>query len=444
MTYFETAIVLLCLAIAAWWTAYSFLRFRRQKETLRALSRELEEACRGVVATGTSKLSYDGIIRRLQANAKELRLLLAERSEQIRRQATEHESILASLGEGVLATDRSGRVLEINSIAARMLGVERDQAKHAKLETIARGRKLRPIVQLVLQTGSPSVSEISWMADDERLVEVKANPLRGTDPQTLGVVLVLDDVTQLRRLENVRRDFVANVSHELRTPITSVLGFVETLLDGALNDVSVSRQFLEIVLFQTQRLKMIVNDLLLIAQVEEAGAEYVIEKTKIAADELFSCIEKLCSERARKKNITLEFLPAAGVEIQAHRLLLEQALVNLVNNAINYSNSGSLVQIKAESRAGETLLSVSDNGIGIAKAHLPRLFERFYRVDKGRSRHEGGSGLGLAIVKHIASAHKGAIVVDSEIGIGTTFTLSLPDSESGLALPEITRGVSFL
>jgi two-component system phosphate regulon sensor histidine kinase PhoR len=242
----------------------------------------------------------------------------------------------------------------------------------------------------------------------------------------MGAVVVLNDVTRLRRLEKTRRDFVANVSHELRTPVTSIKGFVETLKDGALEDPEDAHRFVDIIARQADRLDAIIEDLLALARIEREheGEEIDRYPTRVlgVVESAFFSVQGKADDR----QVTLRSEGDPDLEAWINPPLLEQAIVNLVDNAVKYSDQQTTVLVRVEGEGEELAVRVIDEGHGISAEHLPRLFERFYRVDKGRSRAEGGTGLGLAIVKHIAIAHGGSVEVDSVPGEGTTFTLRLP------------------
>jgi len=238
---------------------------------------------------------------------------------------------------------------------------------------------------------------------------------------------VLGDVTLLRRLETVRQDFVANVSHELRTPVTSVKGFAETLLDGAMKDPATAERFLKIIVRQASQLESIIRDLLELSRLEQNSAQALDRQMTPMAGVLKSAIE-LCQSRATERGVTLSLACEEGLATVMHAGLMEQALVNLIDNAIKYgaSGEGAKVDITAAKEGPCVRVMVRDYGNGIEHKHLARLFERFYRVDKGRSRELGGTGLGLAIVKHIVLIHNGTASVESEVGKGSTFTIRLP------------------
>jgi two-component system, OmpR family, phosphate regulon sensor histidine kinase PhoR len=261
----------------------------------------------------------------------------------------------------------------------------------------------------------------------ERHLQATGTPLRARDGQPLGVLVVLNDVTRLRRLESVRRDFVANVSHELRTPITSIKGFVETLLDGGEHSAEDVRRFHEIILKHANRLNGIIEDLLKLSRIEQEQEQGVLEREDVAVPELLDGLAQLYATAAATRGIRLEHTAPEGLRVMANAALLDQALGNLVDNAIKYSPSGTCVRLTAAATpAGGVEFRVADQGPGIEVLHVPRLFERFYRVDKARSRQVGGTGLGLAIVKHIAIAHGGEVGVESRVGEGSIFWLRLP------------------
>jgi two-component system phosphate regulon sensor histidine kinase PhoR len=241
-----------------------------------------------------------------------------------------------------------------------------------------------------------------------------------------GVVVVLHDITRLRRLEEARREFVANVSHELRTPITSIAGFVETLLDGALGDPEQAQNFLTIVLRQAERLNAIVDDLLTLSRLEQGGLARSGLLTETNVRDVLQRAVHVCAPEAADRNIELNLICDGHEHALMHEELIVQAVSNLIQNAIKYSEPGCAVVVRGYRSGDSVVLAVEDSGTGIEPQHLPRLFERFYRVDRARSRAMGGTGLGLAIVKHIAQAHGGGVDVESVPGRGSTFSLHIP------------------
>jgi two-component system phosphate regulon sensor histidine kinase PhoR len=237
----------------------------------------------------------------------------------------------------------------------------------------------------------------------------------------------MNDISNVRRLETLRRDFVANVSHELKTPITSIKGFVETLLDGALDHRDDAERFLDIVAKQADRLGAIVEDLLSLAKIEQSEETANLDLHDAGVKSVLEAAIRNCEGLARERRVNVA-LDMAGTDVTAdiNPPLLEQAVTNLLDNAIKYSPPDRQVVVSAAARNGEVTIAVRDEGVGIEAEHVPRLFERFYRVDKARSRKLGGTGLGLAIVKHIVSAHRGRVEVQSTPGVGSTFTIHLP------------------
>lgn len=243
-------------------------------------------------------------------------------------------------------------------------------------------------------------------------------------------------MTRLRRLENIRRDFAANVSHEIKTPLTAIKGFVETLDGGALEDPAQARRFLGIIQRHADRLSTIIEDLINLSRIEGEGADQEIQMERQPVRPVLEAAVGLCADLAAEKRIAVELDCDPGLQARISRTLLEQAAVNLLNNAIQYSNPSGAVRIRVRAEETELAIAFEDEGIGIEPSHLPRLFERFYRADKARSRKQGGAGLGLAIVKHIVAAHNGRIDVESALGKGATFVIYLPRAESRWTPPK--------
>ena len=249
----------------------------------------------------------------------------------------------------------------------------------------------------------------------------------------IGVLIVLHDITRLRHLEEVRRNFVANVSHELRTPITSIKGFLETLVDGAFDDKENATRFMQIMLRQANRLDAIIGDLLVLSRIEKGSEGQLIELAREPIRPTLQAAIEMCEKKAADKAVEIELVCPEDLTGEINAALLEQAVVNLLDNAIKHSNPQAVVEVRAECEGAALAVRVTDQGCGIDAQHLPRLFERFYRVDKARSRELGGTGLGLAIVRHIALAHRGAVSVESKLGVGSTFCLRLPAAARELA-----------
>ncbi len=278
-----------------------------------------------------------------------------------------------------------------------------------------------------LASEEPLESDIEFRGTSPRFVQAHGAPVRGADGSRIGAVVVLHDVTALRRLEAVRSDFVANVSHELKTPITSIKGFLETLLSGALEDPQTARRFIGIAVRQADRLHAIIEDLLTLSSLEQGDGERSMSVQSCRVTDVVAGAVEICASEAAGKNVAIEVECDPALEAVLNPALVEQALVNLIDNAVKYSGEGGRVVVRSTPReAGGLVVEVCDSGVGIDARHLERLFERFYRVDKARSRKLGGTGLGLAIVKHIAQAHGGTVSVTSVPGQGSTFRLELP------------------
>jgi len=326
--------------------------------------------------------------------------------------------------EGVLAIDGRQRIVGINRAAADLLGLEAERAVGRTLQQAVRNPDLRRFALEAIDCREPVEDDVVLRGTTDRTIRLRGTALRDVSGEG-GAVIVLDDVTDVQRLEALRRDFVANVSHELKTPVASIKGFVETLLDGAAEEPADRSRFLEIIGRQADRLAAIIEDLLALSRIEqsETAGTLPVEPQPLAG--ILATAAEDCRPRAMERSIDLEVDCPADLAATVNGPLLEQAVINLVDNAIKYSEPGRTVWVSA-SRDGDATIRVRDEGCGIAAEHLPRLFERFYRVDKARSRKLGGTGLGLAIVKHIVQAHGGTVAVESEPGVGTTFTLRLP------------------
>lgn len=353
-----------------------------------------------------------------------------QRIETIVNQENEHQAVLSSMEEGVLAVDQRGTILSLNETCGQLLGVEPAKVRGRLVHEVIRRSSLLGFVERTLEGGGPVEEDFEIYEPESRWLHAHGTVLHDAHRREIGALVVLHDITRLRHLENVRRDFVANVSHELRTPITSIKGFVETMLHEELEDKESSLRFLGIVLRQVNRLDAIIQDLLMLSRLERGAGEATIELEPERLCEVFRSAVEMCEKKASDKGVAIEIQGVDSLVARVNAPLLEQAVVNLVDNAVKYSDAGGTVRVSAVQEAGEIVIRVEDEGCGIAAKHLPRLFERFYRVDRNRSRELGGTGLGLAIVKHIVLAHKGAVRVESVVGRGSTFFLYLPAGNS--------------
>jgi two-component system, OmpR family, phosphate regulon sensor histidine kinase PhoR len=362
--------------------------------------------------------------------------LLDEKIAAIVSQRNQLETVFSSMVEAVIAIDTEERVISLNQAAAELFGVERKAVVGKIVQQVVRNVQLQQHISRALAARESVVDEIVLQGEGEdRYLQTNVVMLGNGAGENVGVLVVMNDVTKIRRLESVRRDFVANVSHELRTPITSIRGYVETLLDGALDIREDAVRFLEIVLHQSERLATIIDDLLSLSKIEDKTRRGSIPLTPGQLRPVLEAAAQTCRLQAEQAGITLSIDCPENLEVEMNATLLEQALVNLLVNAVTYNRSGGQVTVEAaaggEGEEGKVTIVVRDNGLGIAKEHLPRLFERFYRSDKARSRAQGGSGLGLAIVKHIAEAHEGGITASSVEGKGSEFTLTVKAPKVG-------------
>ncbi len=349
---------------------------------------------------------------------------LGARETQLRESVERQTTVLEGMVEGVIAVDRHEHVLFANSAAGKKLNFSPDKVAGRPLLEVVRNHELRTLVQQSLESSQPIRGEITWQSKKNLLtLDVQATQLAGTPPE--GVVLVLHDVSELKRLEGLRQQFVANVSHELKTPLSSIKAYTETLLNGALEDQSHARQFLSRIDDQSNRLHELILDLLSIARIESGQAQ--LNVTNLTLHKVVeACLEDY-QERARAGGITLvNEITDHALQVFAEEEGLLQILSNLVDNAIKYTPAGGRVSIRCCTENKEAVIEVSDTGIGIDQEHHDRLFERFYRVDKARSRELGGTGLGLAIVKHLCHAMQGSVSVVSTPGKGSTFAVRLP------------------
>jgi len=351
-----------------------------------------------------------------------------ERMQAVLGKSKELETVLSSMLEGVIAVDLHEKILYMNGSAQKQLDIRQSDVKGKRLLEVVRNIALLRFIEHTLAVDEPTEKTIVFNLGkrDERMLQIHGAQLADAQKKKFGVLVVTNDVTRLLRLENLRRDFVANVSHELRTPITSIKGYVETLLDETGEHSQHVLDFLEIINKHTNRLNAIVEDLLALAKIEQQSdrEEVLLEKGSIK-EVLHGAIEA-CSVKAVEKVIHISLDCPDQMFAMINGPMLEQAVINLLDNALKYSKPESTVHIETRATDKNIIINVSDTGIGIAPVHLDRIFERFYVVDKGRSRDFGGTGLGLAIVKHVVQAHGGSISVQSQPGKGSTFSILLP------------------
>jgi two-component system phosphate regulon sensor histidine kinase PhoR len=362
----------------------------------------------------------------------EMAARLNRRIRDITQDRNQQEAILASMSEGVLAVDEHERLLSLNRAAGAMLGLDPDGAAGRTIREVVRHPGLQRFVDRALASDGTVEQDLTFRDDgDERMLQARGTALLSMTGKNrrIGAVIVLNDVTRIRRLETLRRDFVANVSHELKTPITSIKGFVETLQDGAIEERKEAARFLGIIARHADRLTAIIEDLLLLSRIEQERENGKLALQVLPVASAVGAAAQACEIRASERQIEIRVDCPPDLEARINRQLLEQALTNLIDNAIKYTDArDTSIEVSAQRETGGGVaIRVRDHGRGIAAHHIPRLFERFYRVDKGRSRAQGGTGLGLAIVKHIVQTHRGRIDVQSAPGQGSTFAIHLPD-----------------
>lgn len=398
----------------------------------RRLSRPLEVLRQGAdcFASGDldSRLRIHGASVEIDALSQAMNTMaeqLGQRIAIITSQRQEQEAILYSMVEGVLAVDADARLISVNKAATRFFSLDANEVLGRTLHQVIRNPALQKTVDDALATRRPVRCEIIFAQGKMRIAQVSATVLQDALRHDIGALVVFNDITRIRKLENMRRDFVANVSHELKTPVTSIRGFVETLLDGAIDTPEDGRRFLGIIARQADRLNAIIEDLLSLSRIEKEAEEEKISLIMHPLDDVIEGAVTGCQPQAQAKSIII-VAEKTNLEARVNPRLLEQAVINLLTNAITYSDSGATVTVSVEANENDILMAVTDTGCGISAIHHERLFERFYRVDKGRSREAGGTGLGLAIVKHIALAHGGTVNVRSQPGEGSCFTIGLP------------------
>ena len=348
---------------------------------------------------------------------------LSSATTQQREQLERLGGILTGMEEGVLVLDDEGRVAMMNPPLREMLLLPADSVGKTPLEVI-RHAELKELLDEARQKG-PVTREIQLGELKPRILRVRA---ARTQAKRSAVFAVFADVTEMRHLETVRRDFVANVSHELRTPVTAIRSAAETLLTAVENDPGAASTFVEIIDRNAERLHGLVEDLLDLSRIESRELRLNLETIDLAR--VFAQVLSLFRDRASKRQVTLFQEQDPGLPpVRADRRALEHVLTNLVDNAVKYSGAGSEVRLSAKLEGAMLRVAVADNGTGIAEEHLPRIFERFYRVDTGRSRSLGGTGLGLGIVRHLVEAMGGNVSVSSQVGEGTAFHFTLPRGE---------------
>lgn len=410
----------ICLALSTILAFFIARRFTRPIRELTLLAKELTHGnfqARVNVRSG-DELGY--LSRTLNHMANGLQDMIDD----ISHEKNKIRAILTSMVDGVVALDFAGRVILVNQAAERMFNRKEAEVMGKYILSLVRNYRVEVLVSQVIATRKTIVDEFKSATGPDRILRFHGAPITSDSAKLLGVVLVFRDITELRQLEQMRADFVANVSHELKTPLTSIKGFVETLQDGAMEDREVSQRFLEIISEETDRLHRLIADLLSLGHIEAPKFEATLQEVDL--NQIVHKTAAVLAPQAEAKgiNLGLELTPDLPKVIMEEDLL-GQVVLNLMDNAIKYTLSGGRVLVKARREQQLVLVEIIDTGIGIPEESLPRIFERFYRVDKARSREIGGTGLGLSIVKHILERYGQKITVDSTPGKGSVFTFTL-------------------
>ncbi len=371
--------------------------------------------------------STEGEVQELSENFNTMSERLESAVSELQDNNTKMKSILTSMLNGVIALDNENKIILVNPVAEKIFKINSEVIKGKHILEVIRNEKLVDILKELMNCNKIINSEIEIQFPELKILSVRSNVIRlENDPnKSIGVVIIFQDVTEIRKLENMRKDFVANVSHELKTPLTSIKGFVETLQSDAAVNQETRNRFLNIIEIEADRLTYLIQDLLILSEIESKNK--TIEEEKIDVVESIDQIMNVLSQLAKKKNINIKIDIDQGIPyITGNSGWFKQMLINLIDNSIKYTKEGGSVEISVYDDGKNMYINISDTGIGIDKEHLDRLFERFYRVDKSRNRDIGGTGLGLAIVKHIVLSFDGKISIKSEVGKGTSFFIELP------------------
>nr|NNM89946.1 PAS domain-containing protein [Bacilli bacterium] len=401
-------------------------RNRRTRHLYVDLSNVMDLALDGEVSP-EDRETHKGSLERMATRVYAMVGALHDQRELTRQEQNKIDSVMSHILSGVIVIDQTGRMLLMNAAAEKLLGVN-------DVDFIGRWHweaghhyGLSSLIDEAIAFGVVQKKEVQIHKPQELTLEAHITPIRQSNGATAGVVVLLHDVSEWRRVERMRSDFVANVSHELRTPITALKGFAETLLDGAMEEPTIAKQFISIIKEEADRLGRLVEDLLDLSRIEAKHAPLKLKEVC-----MFAVLQKVIETfRAQAHDAGVELrkqihTQTGHITVMADDDRLQQILINLVSNALQFTASGGTITLRAEIEGDRVIVSVIDTGVGIPAADIGRVFERFYRVDKMRARTSGGTGLGLAIVKHLVEAHGGHVSVQSEVGVGSRFFFDLP------------------
>ena len=416
-------ILIIITVFVSWWMSKSLVR------PLEMIKVQAQRLAQGDFSSRVELGSNDSLESEQLGQAfNEIAIQLNQRIETILNQRNEQEAVFSSMVEGVIAIDSSEKILRINQAAYNILKISQENIEGDNLHNIIENEELRNLILFALKQDTPVGQEIvnHNAADYEQVLFAQSAPLVDIHKKKCGTLVVFNDITKLKEFELQRKEFVANVSHELRTPLTAIQGLSETLIEFPDLVQEKKAYFIDVIHTHSIRLESIIENLLTLSKIEKEteidDIEFVNESITLAISNAIF----LCKDKALKRNIKIILNNEEDIVFRHNSALIEQAVINLLNNAIKYSNGDSEIKITVKKQGDEMIISVEDKGTGIPEEHLSRLFERFYRVDKARSRQLGGTGLGLSIVKHIALAHYGTVTVDSEMNKGSIFSITLP------------------
>ena len=415
------AIFAASLSIVLWATFYTIHKLEEAGRNLLGATADLAAGTLEFEVPAGGPAEIVGAGENLKVAATRLKAQIDD----IKSRQNELEAVLSSMVEGVVVLDKERRIRSINQAAARLFDKQSQDASGKTVIEYFRNADLGEVADELFAKRETIERTITVYGRETTYIQVHGTlVVTAEGEESSEILLVLNDISRLRRLEELRKDFVANVSHELKTPITSIKGFVETLIDGAINDRESADRFMEIILHHTNRLGAIIEDLLSLSRLEQDDKQVRFETCDLRV--IIRRAVENCSTAATAKEISVSSDVTGDHYAIVSGSLLEQAIVNLLDNAIKYSDPKSHVEVSADCGHKTLSIMVKDEGQGISEQFLPRIFERFYRVDRGRSRNLGGTGLGLAIVKHIALVHQGEVSVESSPGEGSTFAITLP------------------
>jgi two-component system phosphate regulon sensor histidine kinase PhoR len=400
------------------WSAHPLEEMTRAAESIANGRMDLKVRERSEDEIGQLAKAFNAMTRKLSSTF-----------DQLKNDKNEIEAVLSSMVEHVIAVDASGKVIFINPAAEKLFGIRGDNVRGRPFMEAVRQAAVSEILKSVMGDDTERFEEIRLILPEERFFEARAVPMQGVRSER-RYLLVLHDVTRIRKLEQVRREFVSNVSHELKTPLTSIQGYAETLLAGALADSKHNRDFVDTIFKEADRLNRLVNDLLDLASIESGRKKPQITEFELAA--VVNEVHGMARSRTEKTGVRIENRVPPAFLIQADKDQMKQLLLNLIDNAVKFNLPNGSVAVESSESPEAVTFSIKDTGIGIPEKDLPRIFERFYRIDKSHSREIEGTGLGLAIVKHIVEAHGGSIRAESVPGSGSNFTITLPKNHSSI------------